>query len=275
MNIKYFGSMEGKMKRSILLSLAVFILIINPSLGLSAETPDAGRSTLDGCDLFPTNCVTDGEDCGEDINGGCSMPVPFFTPIACGDSMCGTIWAEDWNHDTDWFELILTEQTLITLTGAAEFPLLFGFGDSSDCWGMSGLDPFAQSDVPCSLMTVSRIAGPGKYWIYVSSVEFNGYPCGVSNNYWITIDCEIENCDCEPGEVNGMVPVNIFDVTYLVSYLYKGGPAPVPYEICSGDANGDCLVNIFDITGLIVHLYSGGPISECNSWKSTCGTPLR
>jgi hypothetical protein len=83
-------------------------------------------------------------------------------------------------------------------------------------------------------------------------------------------------CDCDPGNANGDALTNIFDITYLISYLYKGGSVPTPYAICSGDPNCDCLVNIFDITYLISYLYkSGPPPCDCPSWLSACGPPLR
>ena len=83
-------------------------------------------------------------------------------------------------------------------------------------------------------------------------------------------------CDCEPGNANGDGVINILDVTYLINYLYKGGPAPIPYAICSGDANCDCIVNILDVTYLINFLYKGGsPPCTCEQWLAACGPPLR
>jgi len=84
------------------------------------------------------------------------------------------------------------------------------------------------------------------------------------------------DCDCEPGEANGDGTYNIFDLTYLITYLYLSGPAPIPYELCSCDANCDCTCNIFDITYLIDWLYRIGPAPcTCQQWLSACGSPLR
>ncbi len=55
---------------------------------------------------------------------------------------------------------------------------------------------------------------------------------------------------------NGVV--NVLDITFLISYLYKHGPAPDP--LAAGDANCNELVNVLDITYLINYLYKGGPI---------------
>jgi len=83
-------------------------------------------------------------------------------------------------------------------------------------------------------------------------------------------------CDCEPGNVNGDETINIFDITYTISYLYLEGPRPMPYELCSGDPNCDCICNIFDITYLISNLYlEGDPTCTCEEWLAVCGPPLR
>ena len=72
------------------------------------------------------------------------------------------------------------------------------------------------------------------------------------------------------GDPNNDGNVNILDITYLINYLYKGGPPPAPME-CTGDPNNDDSVNILDITYLINYLYKSGPppIEACCSppWK--------
>ena len=70
-----------------------------------------------------------------------------------------------------------------------------------------------------------------------------------------------ETCCTLPGDANNIPPVNILDITYLINFLYKGGPAPP----CSGEgnANGICPINILDITYLINYLYKGGPAPIC------------
>jgi hypothetical protein len=58
------------------------------------------------------------------------------------------------------------------------------------------------------------------------------------------------------GEVNGDGLINIFDITFLITYLYLEGPAPNFY---AADVNADGEINIFDITYLITYLYLDGP----------------
>ncbi len=83
-------------------------------------------------------------------------------------------------------------------------------------------------------------------------------------------------CDCEPGNSNGDETIDIFDLTRTISYLYLGGPAPTPYELCNGDPNKDCICNIFDFTFTISYLYLNGPPPvTCEQWRTVCGQPLR
>ncbi len=51
--------------------------------------------------------------------------------------------------------------------------------------------------------------------------------------------------------------VNIADLTFIIAYLYGGGPSPNP--LCAADMNGDDAVNIADLTYIIAYLYGGGP----------------
>lgn len=67
-----------------------------------------------------------------------------------------------------------------------------------------------------------------------------------------------DTCDNQyPGDLNGDGVINIYDLTFLMDYLYFGGPPP---EVqANADPNGDCCVNYEDIHYLIDHAYLGGP----------------
>ena len=59
------------------------------------------------------------------------------------------------------------------------------------------------------------------------------------------------------GDANGDGKVTVSDVVFLVNYLFKGGPTPLPYH--SGDANCDTKVTISDVVYLVNYLFKGGP----------------
>lgn len=59
------------------------------------------------------------------------------------------------------------------------------------------------------------------------------------------------------GDANGDGKVTVSDVVFLVNYLFKGGPVPLPF--LSGDANCDTKVTISDVVYLVNYLFKGGP----------------
>ena len=59
------------------------------------------------------------------------------------------------------------------------------------------------------------------------------------------------------GDANGDGKTTVSDVVFLVNYLFKGGPAPVPLE--SGNANCDTKVTVSDVVYLVNYLFKGGP----------------
>lgn len=68
-------------------------------------------------------------------------------------------------------------------------------------------------------------------------------------------------CEFLCGDADASEAVNILDVTFLITYLYKGGPAPDPLEV--GDVNDSGSINLLDVTYLISYLYKGGPAPVC------------
>ena len=65
----------------------------------------------------------------------------------------------------------------------------------------------------------------------------------------------------QTGDVNSDGMIDIGDIVYLVSYLYKNGPAPSPVD--AGDCNCDGIVDIADVVCLINYLYRGGDPPSC------------
>jgi len=58
------------------------------------------------------------------------------------------------------------------------------------------------------------------------------------------------------GDPSGNEAINLLDITYLINYLYKGGPPPIPEA--AGDADCNMAINILDVTYLIYYLYKDG-----------------
>jgi Dockerin type I domain len=83
----------------------------------------------------------------------------------------------------------------------------------------------------------------------------NAQVYGATNSYTYNVE---EGWHYKNGDANDNGIINIQDITFLISYLYKGGPPPIP--VGAGDANCSGIVNIQDITYLINFLYKGGPL---------------
>lgn len=64
------------------------------------------------------------------------------------------------------------------------------------------------------------------------------------------------------GDVDTNGQVSVSDVIYLITYLFKRGPAPLPI-VQVGDDNCDGKVNIADAVYLINYLFKGGPPPAC------------
>jgi hypothetical protein len=68
-------------------------------------------------------------------------------------------------------------------------------------------------------------------------------------------------CDYLCGDPDWDWTINIFDVVYLINFLYLEGPPPA--DMNSADVNGDGDINIFDVVYLITFLYQEGPDPAC------------
>ncbi len=53
--------------------------------------------------------------------------------------------------------------------------------------------------------------------------------------------------------------INVSDLTYLVGFLFSGGPPPTCFEEGNIDGDAEESVNIQDLTYLVAYLFSGGP----------------
>jgi len=59
------------------------------------------------------------------------------------------------------------------------------------------------------------------------------------------------------GDINGDGVVDITDVVYMVNYLLKSGPRPVPFWV--GDVNCDTRINLSDPVYLANYILKSGP----------------
>jgi N-acetylmuramoyl-L-alanine amidase len=67
---------------------------------------------------------------------------------------------------------------------------------------------------------------------------------------------------CLCGDANYDTKLGVGDIVYLISYLFKNGPAPVS-PLLRADVNNDCKIGVGDIVSLISYLYKSGSNPEC------------
>jgi hypothetical protein len=92
------------------------------------------------------------------------------------------------------------------------------------------------------------------YYYLASATDFSGNESDPSN--------EAMGAPYITGDANADGVINSADVVYLINYLFKGGPAPVP--LVAGDVNCDGIINSADVVYLINYLFKGGPPPECD-----------
>jgi len=98
--------------------------------------------------------------------------------------------------------------------------------------------------------TVSKVFTVG--WQYV----------GQPNRHSIYGEVTLISPDFVEGDANGDWLVNVADAVYLINFVFKEGPAPVPID--SGDANCDGNTDVGDAVYLINYIFRGGPPPGCN-----------
>jgi hypothetical protein len=63
------------------------------------------------------------------------------------------------------------------------------------------------------------------------------------------------------GNPNGDNDVNVGDAVFMINHVFRGGPAPVPWQL--GDANCDGTLDVGDVVFLIAASFRYGPQPEC------------
>jgi len=185
---------------------------------LCDATCECGRELCTNPLECPPGAIFETELCGFDVNGGCGSVPQVFIDANCGDTFCGTGWADAGTRDTDWY---LVEHAGGTLTATLK-SMFNGLCFIVD--GIATCMPVVVGDIGCSedsvaLQVASASLPPGEYAVFVAAGDcagrgiFDGFPCDSGcNEYAVEIDCLCpcagdddcppdqicENCECVP-----------------------------------------------------------------------------
>jgi len=250
----------------LLISISAYGVCLSESRENSLTTPTPCVWTC------PEGATMEAEPCGEDYNGGCGMAVPDFESIIPGTFVCGTAWADQSLRDTEWYEIVTTEEAIFTWEVYPEFAVLAGMisyvegsEGSGNCGDMAGLDPFGMG-LPCELVSVTTACMPaGTYWFWLAQQEFEGQPCaGGEIDYW----CTLTMAPCfEPtptpacihhGDVNFSGDFTVEDAQ-LAFQIALGFMTPTYEEWCAADCNGNGEVTAGDAQLIFSHVFGGPP----------------
>ena len=147
--------------------------------------------------VLDTSTANEGEACGENTNGGCNSTPNATTPIAVGDTVEGTLWADAGVRDLDWYTLTVTQKLSVTVSVKSD-----EFTSVSVLAGACGATTTLSSGFAACGATATACLNPGTYLLVVGSVDssgnarFEGLPCGsgLSNEYTIRVTGEPSSC---------------------------------------------------------------------------------
>jgi hypothetical protein len=162
------------------------------------------------------------------------LPPRLISPLQ-GENYSDTIsfdWDISWKMDDDTYRLEISRDSLF---GSLAFSAVMDSADYQD---------------NCDFLFYGA-----HYW----RVKAFKISTGDSSGYSETGEFFITSFIC--GDVNSDGSGNMLDILYLIAYLYKYGPEPMPPE--SANVNNDGAVDMLDILYLIAYLYKGGPSLEC------------
>jgi hypothetical protein len=109
-------------------------------------------------------------------------------------------------------------------------------------------------------MIIGGLDYGASYYFCIRTFDRAGNLSLMSNSP-LAVSGDYVECPYKLGDINGDGIVNIFDITYLLKYLYMEGSPPIP--LAAGDTNASGNINIFDITLLTSFLYFGNVSLEC------------
>jgi len=168
----------------------------------------------------------------------------------------------DWTpRHGDHFERVYTRHFSTDGSGAdtvglGAYGIYYGMVEGYDAVGLViEIGPIPMESVGRTICLDSSWYPPAGEWIWYHWSVATRPP---STPTWDGQHCFTVAACCEHrGDLTLSGGVNVSDLTYLIAYLFQGGPGPGCFD--AGDVNGDLSgPNISDLTYLVAYLFQGG-----------------
>lgn len=166
------------------------------------------QEPLVSCITPPPGATNEDEACGDDTNGGCNNPTQSFFELSPGAvtifGTSGTFLGANnvATRDTDWYRITATSSTRIDATLQSDIPsVLFLVSGVADCVGIAVIQNAPAPNRCVDIASFTTVVPAGSYAVFVACQFFDGFPCGVVNNYVLTVNsvavgacCTAEGC---------------------------------------------------------------------------------
>lgn len=226
---------------------------------------------------FCTTGIPENEpDCGspvDTVNGGCYYTPFRISPIECGQTICGTSRWDGASRDTDWYQLVISQQRCVTWRVNAQFPVLIAVLHPPCPPTLAGTAT-AAAGVDAVL---SLCLAPGTYYLLVTPQFISGGTFGCGLEYTAKAECDPCPCCIPPGIE--MQPVDetacagssaTFSViaygTQPLSYQWYAGLTPSPATLITGATGSSYTIS--PVGGEHVSYYTVVVSNACGSVTS-------
>jgi len=219
-------------------NLALTVIVTSIAAAASAQCvdcpPDATLEDEPNCGLNDAGVPDDF------VNGGCNSPEPRFISIVLEETVCGltAMNTDTGARDTDWYELVLTEETHVIWRVVPENRVFIGIVDNGgvpDCAEASCFLTRAEGGL-CFPQIATAVLPPGTWWLYVAPFFQDEAACEFA--YTATALVRV------PADFNLDGIVGHTDFSFLMG---TWGPCPG----CPTDLDSDGMVGVTDFLILL------------------------
>jgi hypothetical protein len=203
-------------------------------------------------DCPPVDCVGTPEV--EPNDGPNGDPIAYGS-VDCGETICGDFWADGGTRDTDWYELLLIEDSIVSIdlsAGPYDGLIFLIAGDAATILYTGDAGSYCTAE-----QIVSDCLPAGTYYVWAGPAVFEGVPN--PEDYALTVSCEpcTYTSPCE--DAVEMVCGSTYEGDTSDDLNYVGNAAPdnfffidntvpgniVTFSLCGG-ATWDTYLRLYD-----------------------------